>query len=199
MSGDDGFLSRWSRRKAQVREGAAVAPEAPVRAPAEPAPVPAVAASVASAPAPVPASPEEPAAPLPTMDDVARLTRSSDFSAYLAHGVDEDVKRAAMKKLFSDPRYNVMDGLDVYIDDYTQTTPIPPALLRKMAQATALKLFDDEPEAPASADARTHASGAEPPPATQDVPEGAADEDPDLRLQQDDAAGRPGPAQGAGA
>src|SRR5690606_9850958 len=116
---------------------------------------------------------------------VARLTRSSDFSAYVAPGVDEDVKRAAMKKLFSDPRYNVMDGLDVYIDDYTQTTPIPPALLRTMAQAAALKLFDDEPGAHAAVGADAQAPGAGPTPATQDVPEGAADEDPDLRLQQD--------------
>ena len=196
MNEDDGFLSRWSRRKAQVREGVA---------PAEPeTQAPVLAEPDLRQTAVVPAAPQEapteaPAAPLPTMEDVAKLTRSSDFSAYVAHGVDEDVKRAAMKKLFSDPRYNVMDGLDVYIDDYTKTTPIPPALLRKMAQATALKLFDDEPEAHETPQTAALAPGAEPIPATQDVPEGAADEDPDLRLQQDDAAGRPGPAEGPGA
>ena len=31
-----------------------------------------------------------------------------------------------MKKLFADPHYNVMDGLDVYIDDYSKPDPIPP-------------------------------------------------------------------------
>ena len=41
----------------------------------------------------------------------------------------EDVRRAALKKLFSDPRFNVMDGLDVYIDDYSKTEPIPPEML----------------------------------------------------------------------
>ena len=196
MNEDDGFLSRWSRRKTQVREGVA---------PAEPEPqAPVLAEPDLRQTAVVPAAPQEapteaPAAALPTMEDVAKLTRSSDFSAYVAHGVDEDVKRAAMKKLFSDPRYNVMDGLDVYIDDYTKTTPIPPALLRKMAQATALKLFDDEPEPHETSTTAALAPGAEPIPATQDLPEGAADEDPDLRLQQDDAAGRPGPAEGPGA
>ena len=196
MNEDDGFLSRWSRRKAQVHEGIAPAepePQAPVLAEPDLQP----AAVVPTAPQEAPT--EAPAAPLPTMEDVAKLTRSSDFSAYVAHGVDEDVKRAAMKKLFSDPRYNVMDGLDVYIDDYTKTTPIPPALLRKMAQATALKLFDDEPEAHETPQTAALAPGAATTPATQDVPEGAADEDPDLRLQQDDAAGRPGPAEGPGA
>ena len=34
--------------------------------------------------------------------------------------VDESLKRQALRKLFADPRFNVMDGLDVYIDDYTQ-------------------------------------------------------------------------------
>ena len=134
MNEEDGFLSRWSRRKAQVRDGIA-----PVELDT---PVPVIAEPPAQPSAVIPAAPPEalvaPEAALPTMDDVSRLTRTSDFSAYLAHGVDENVKRAAMKKLFSDPRYNVMDGLDVYIDDYTKTTPIPPALLRKMAQATAL-------------------------------------------------------------
>ena len=195
MNEEDGFLSRWSRRKAQVRDGIA-----PVELDT---PVPVIAEPPAQPSAVIPAAPPEalvaPEAALPTMDDVSRLTRTSDFSAYLAHGVDENVKRAAMKKLFSDPRYNVMDGLDVYIDDYTKTTPIPPALLRKMAQATALKLFDDEPAAHETPQTAALAPGAEPTSATQDVPEGAADEDPDLRLQQDDAAGRPGPAEGAGA
>ena len=196
MNEEDGFLSRWSRRKAQVRDGIA-----PVELDT---PVPVIAEPPAQPSAVIPAAPPEalvaPEAALPTMDDVSRLTRTSDFSAYLAHGVDENVKRAAMKKLFSDPRYNVMDGLDVYIDDYTKTTPIPPALLRKMAQATALKLFDDEPEPhETSTTTAALAPGTEPIPATQDLPEGAADEDPDLRLQQDDAAGRPGPAEGPGA
>ena len=30
-----------------------------------------------------------------------------------------------MKKLFSDPHFNVMDGLDTYIDDYGKPDPIP--------------------------------------------------------------------------
>jgi len=47
-------------------------------------------------------------------------------------GVDEDVKRAAIKKLFTDPHFNVMDGLDVYIDDYTNFEPLPADMLARL-------------------------------------------------------------------
>src|SRR5438445_13753180 len=62
------------------------------------------------------ASTEEPTASgaraLPTLDDVAGLNQDSDFSPFLAPGVDETVKRSALKKLFANPHFNVMDGLD---------------------------------------------------------------------------------------
>ncbi|MEO7010264.1 MAG: DUF3306 domain-containing protein [Caldimonas sp.] len=97
------------------------------------------------APARMPTSaPEAPA--LPTMEDVARLTRGSDFSSFVQPGIDPGVSNAAMKKLFSDPRYNVMDGLDTYIGDYNTPDPIPLAMLRQMNQAKFLGLFDDEDE-----------------------------------------------------
>ena len=51
-----------------------------------------------------------------------------------------------MKKLFSDPHFNVMDGLDTYIDDYGKPDPIPPSMLRQMVQSKFLGLFDDEDE-----------------------------------------------------
>ena len=56
-----------------------------------------------------------------------------------------------MKKLFSDPRYNVMDGMDVYIDDYSKPDPIPYAMLRKLASAKFLGLFDEEEKEEAEA------------------------------------------------
>ena len=43
------------------------------------------------------------------------------------------LKRAALKQLFRHPRFNIMDGLDVYIDDYTKADPIPPEMLNKLA------------------------------------------------------------------
>jgi hypothetical protein len=56
----------------------------------------------------------------------------------MAQGVDESVKRSAMKKLFTDPHFNIMDGLDIYIDDYNKFEPISPALLASLNHAKAL-------------------------------------------------------------
>jgi hypothetical protein len=81
-----------------------------------------------------------PAEPAPTLDDVALLTQDSDFSRFVAKGVDETVKRAAMKKLFSDPHFNVMDRLDTYIDDYGIPDPLPPGMLEQLNQADAMML-----------------------------------------------------------
>jgi hypothetical protein len=94
-----------------------------------------------------PAQPEplaQPAEPLPTMDDVAQLTHQSDYSRFVRPGVDSGVRNAALKKLFSDPHFNVMDGLDTYIDDYGKPDPIPPSMLRRMTQSAVLGLFDTD-------------------------------------------------------
>jgi hypothetical protein len=58
--------------------------------------------------------------------------------------VDPGTKSAALRKLFGDPHFNKMDGLDVYIDDYTKEDPIPATMLRALNQARSLGLFDDE-------------------------------------------------------
>ena len=42
------------------------------------------------------------------------------------------------KTLFQDPHYNVMDGLDTYIDDYSKPDPLPEGWLEKMNQVARL-------------------------------------------------------------
>jgi hypothetical protein len=69
------------------------------------------------------------------MRDVAFLHAESDYSRFVAKGVDKAVRRAAMKKLFSDPHFNVMDGLDIYIDDYTKPSPLPAGMLAALRHA----------------------------------------------------------------
>jgi hypothetical protein len=126
----EGFLGRWSKRKLDVKEGKAVEAE-PLPEPQEkPAPP---ASTVVAVQDPPPAPIEEP--PPLTLEDVKALTPESDFTRFAASDVAPDVKNAAMKKLFADPRYNVMDGMDVYIDDYSKPDPIPYAMLRKLASA----------------------------------------------------------------
>ena len=45
--------------------------------------------------------------------------------------------------MVSDPRYNVMDRLDTYIDDYGKPDPLPAGMLRKMASAQFMKLVPE--------------------------------------------------------
>ena len=170
---DSNFFSRWSRRKVQVRTGEPLPAEPPV-APAAPVAV------VVAAPAAVPKAeplPEQPAAEAPpvlTLEDVARLTPESDYSAFVARGVPADVRNAAVKKLFTDPHYNVMDGLDIYIDDYSKPSPLSVADMAKMVGAQFLKLVDDPEDKPKVA-AMPDTAAAEEAEGTTTAPDAAAD------------------------
>ena len=189
----DGFLSRWSRRKEAVREGKPVEEE-PAQA-AAPV-VPAAAAPHAEAAAQT--AQTAPSEPPPTMEDVQVLTPKDDFSRFVAPEVPAEVKNAALKKLFTDPHFNAMDGLDVYIDDYGKPDPIPASMLKKLAASRFLKLFDDEEEKqgrevehdPKGESVAQSGTGAPAVPAPEDHAHA------DLRLQQDDAPGPPGPGEG---
>ncbi|MBL8378284.1 MAG: DUF3306 domain-containing protein [Burkholderiales bacterium] len=136
---DEGFLSRWSRRKrsepdSREREDRRVQEESAV---AGGTALPAAVVPEAAPPQAVPGD-------LPSIDS---LTPDSDFSRFMRPDVPLASRNAAMKKLFADPHFNVMDGLDTYIDDYTVADPIPTAMLRELAQSQMLKLFDSEEEA----------------------------------------------------
>jgi hypothetical protein len=131
-----------------------------------------------------------PGAPaLPTLADVAKLTADSDYSVFMAKGVAPEVKNAAMKKLFSDPHYNIMDGLDIYIDDYSSPEIMPKSMLRKMASARVLNLFTDEDEARAVAEDEAAAERAAAEQAATPVPAQAIA--PDADPAENDAIGGP--------
>lgn len=102
---EETFLRRWSRRKSRPVE----------------------------ATRPVPAS--QGAQPPPSLPAPETLQFDSDFAAFMHAKVEETVRRAALKKLFSDPRFNLMDGLDIYIDDYTKEDPIPESMLAQLEHA----------------------------------------------------------------
>jgi len=124
----EGFLRRWARRKTETTQGIAPIPE--------PTPAPTPVAETVQLPAAVEAMPPAAAEadPLrqPTMDDVAQLTSDSDFSAFVARGVDQAVRRSALKKLFADPHFKVLDRLDMYMDDYTKPSPMPGGMLASL-------------------------------------------------------------------
>lgn len=161
MARDDGerFLSRWSRLKQEVRqsEGAAPEPKAP------PVPAPAV---------PPKESPAAAEPQLPPIDTLKGLT--SEYTEFLKPGVDESLRRSALKKLFSDPYFETFERFEAYCEDYTKGEPIPAAMLRTLEHAKGL-LFDEKeekkeaergvaekarPEIPAPAAANTEAPAA---------------------------------------
>ncbi|MDP1687653.1 DUF3306 domain-containing protein [Hydrogenophaga sp.] len=213
---DSNFFSRWSRRKVQVRTGEPL--------PAEPPPAPVVVAAPVAVVAPASAAPaaEAPpeAPPALTLDDVAQLTPESDYSAFVAKSVSPDVRNAAVKKLFTDPHYNIMDGLDIYIDDYSKPSPLSAADMAKMVGAQFLKLVDDpnEPKPAATANPQPitepqteppeEVAQAEPevletsPEDNNDTPVPETpdphDDHADLQLQPDHAAEPPGSGRGPG-
>lgn len=161
------FFSRWSQRKQALSKGlpadepvvlqktttpSATAPPPVTAGPASegvhrPSPRDAKAAKEPSHADDVgqTPSPDTAEAPpnLPTLEDVRDLTPSSDFQPFMRQGVASDVRNAAVKKLFSDPRFNIMDGLDIYIGDYNTPDPLPAGMLQKMVGAQFLKLFPD--------------------------------------------------------
>jgi hypothetical protein len=156
----ENFLKRWSRRKLETRQEpqsepragtAATAADSSIAQPATGVP-PAVATATAVAP-PAAASGQQPE--LPSVDSLKGL--ASDYKEFLNPGVDENLRRSALKKLFDDPHFKVMDGLDVYIDDYSKPDPIPEAMLKTLAHAKHL-LFPEECERQAQAEARERAA-----------------------------------------
>lgn len=123
----DSFIRRWASRKTDHAKKEGSTPDADrLRMPA---------ADSGSGPGGADNFPPAGQSALPTMKDVASLAPDSDYSTFLARGVDKAVRRAAMKKLFSDPHFNVMDGLDIYIDDYTKPSPLPPGMLAGLLHA----------------------------------------------------------------
>jgi hypothetical protein len=166
---DDFFLSRWSRRKTLARRG---------ETPPEPKPADPRGAAAGIAPgtgAPqqqaataVPAAPAEP----PPLPPVESLTPDSDFTPFMRSEVDPNLRRQALRTLFQDPRFNVMDGLDVYIDDYSKPDPIPAEWMGRLNQMARLGHYKD-PEAEAAEDAGDAEEAAAPVANAEEAPEGA--------------------------
>jgi hypothetical protein len=131
----EGFLTRWSRRKTLSRQGEEL-PE-----PAEEADGEHAASPVAQDPALIPEdSSSEPAAEAagvpeettPELPPLESLDEDSDYSAFLGDGVPADVKQKALHKLFHSPKFNIRDGLDDYDWDFTNPEPLGDIITAEM-------------------------------------------------------------------
>jgi hypothetical protein len=130
---EEAFLSRWSRRKLEAKR------DAPAALPA------------AEPESNLPAAPDAAATQAPAAG--AQPGTGPEYREFFDPRVDEKLRRTALKKLFSEPQFNVMDGLDTYIDDYSKPDPIPEAMLRRLNQAKDLLLFEQQKSDDAAVDA----------------------------------------------
>jgi hypothetical protein len=157
MSKEEGFVARWSRKKSAERRLVAV--EVPPES-AEPAPM----ASPPTEPAAASCEAEAVEA-LPSLDS---LTKDSDFAPFLRPGVPEDLKLAALRRLWtSDPVWAAPERLDIHNLDYTW--PSIPEIVRTAYRVGQGFLEATEPlaeKAPVAATTRS-VEEREDPPATE--------------------------------
>ncbi len=155
---ESGFLSRWSQRKQALKKGEELAEPVvavqtlPTKEFKKNMPIAGV-NTAQSAPdlgvnqaSQVDPPKAEELPPAPTMKDVHDLTPQSDFKPFMRADVAPEVKNAAMKQLFKDPHFNVMDMMDIYVDDYSKPDPLPPEMLRKLAVTQFLGFWKEEEE-----------------------------------------------------
>jgi hypothetical protein len=84
--------------------------------------------------------------PAPALPPVDKLTPESDFSGFMNPKVADALRRVALKKLFSDPHFNLPDPYEAYSGDWTGGEPIPEEMLAALNQAQRL-LFSEKQEA----------------------------------------------------
>lgn len=212
----DHFFSRWSRRKQEAAKGLPLQEPEPLEVRTTSAPdqaAPSASQSIAATPEAFAT-----AEPLPTLEDAQALAPGSELGAFMRQGVPAEVRNLAVKKLFADPHFNVMDGLDIYIGDYNTPDPLPAGMLQKMASAQFMNLVppeSPEPSEPLEAEGALphenpdlHTQGEEtaqlvaqsaPSQATTALPDlpMSDHDDPDLQLQPNHAPASPDPGPGA--
>jgi len=118
MSSEESGLSRWARRKAEVRRERGGAAPAVEEEPAAQLPAESAAPEDAAAGSPEPVTPED-------LPDIDSLTAESDFTVFLKEGVPQQLRRLALRKLWaSDPVLANLDGLIEYGEDYTDAAMV---------------------------------------------------------------------------
>lgn len=131
---DTGFLSRWSQRKRQQGTSS----DSEVVQPLESSVESSEEGTVESEPS------QQAERPLP-------LWQQQD--------VDAETKKAALRKLFRKPEFNVRDGLNEYDDDFTQFTSLGNIVTHEMKRM--LKLAEEKTRPDEAEPEATQSSAAE--------------------------------------
>ena len=97
--------------------------------------------------------------PAPALPPVESLTPESDFAGFMHPKVKEELRRLALKKLFSDPHFNLPDPFEAYSGDWTGGEPIPPELMATLNQARSILFTEEEKKAADERDAAEKLQG----------------------------------------
>lgn len=100
------FLSRWALRKQKVKQGEEVSDE-PIQAPSTPV-IDASVEDVETASI-LEEAESTPEIDLPTEADLGEITGTSNVSQFMATGVDKNLKKAALRKMFLNPEFAMED------------------------------------------------------------------------------------------
>jgi len=68
-------------------------------------------------------------ADMPPLDS---LGPDSDYSGFLSRGVSQALRRQALRRLFTSPHLNIVDGLDDYAEDFTGLAPLGDTVTAEM-------------------------------------------------------------------
>ena len=113
---EEGFLSRWSRRKHVAKTATDEEPlEEPLEGPQDGA---LIAEDTAEEPTDTALAEED----FPTDSDMPALEsldNDSDYSGFMSPKVSDELRNLALRKLFLGGMFNTRDGLDDYDDDFT--------------------------------------------------------------------------------
>jgi hypothetical protein len=112
----DPFLSRWSRRKRAVKSGGD--PDAAAGEPAPAAGLDENGAAAMEEPAPAGDEVQAPELTDEDMPPLEAIDENTDMRGFFSPKVSQAVKKAALRKFFHNPAFNVVDGLDDYDDDF---------------------------------------------------------------------------------
>ena len=117
----EGFLGRWSRLKREQAEQPLAQPQK-----------------------------SEALDKPPELPPIDQLTPESEFSGFMHPKVADALRRAALKKMFADPHFNIPDPFEPYSGDWTVAEPLTSEVVASLNQARSV-LFSGEERAQALA------------------------------------------------
>ena len=100
------FLSRWALRKQKVKQGEEVSDE-PIQAPSTP--VIETSEDYVETTVALEETESKTEIELPTEADLGAITGTSNVSQFMATGVDKNLKKAALRKMFLNPEFAMED------------------------------------------------------------------------------------------